>query len=53
MIIIQKHREVYGNIYRDEPALNANGAVIDFPAVNHNGTSFNFKQRITGKTGNG
>ena len=29
--------------YRDEPALNANGEVIDFPANNNNSASFKFK----------
>ena len=37
--------------YRDEPALNDNGEIIDFPADN-NSASFKFKQRITGQTGN-
>ena len=36
-----------------EPALNANGEVIDFPANNNNSVSFKFKQQITGQTGNG
>ena len=39
--------------YRDEPVLNANGEVIDFPANNNNSVSFKFKQQITGQTGNG
>ena len=30
--------------YRDEPALNANGRIIDFPANNSNSASFKFKQ---------
>ena len=38
--------------YRDEPAINDNGDVIDFPADNNNNSS-KFKQQITGKTGNG
>ena len=29
---------------KDEPALNTNGEVIDFPANNNNGASFKFKQ---------
>ena len=37
--------------FRDEPALNDNGEIIDFPADN-NSASFKFKQRITGQTGN-
>ena len=39
--------------YRDEPDLANNGNVIDFPDVNNNTTSFKFKQKITGETGNG
>ena len=39
--------------YRDEPALNSNGEVIDFPANNNNSVSFKFKQQIIGQTGNG
>ena len=32
---------------RDEPALNNNGKIIDFPANNNNSASFRFKQQIT------
>ena len=39
--------------YRDEPALNSNGEVIDFPANNNNSVSFKFKQQIIGQTGSG
>ena len=38
--------------YRDEPALNANGEIIDFPAKNNNIASIKFKQEITRQTGN-
>ena len=39
--------------YRDdEPALNTNGEIIDFPANNNNSASFKFKQLITGQAGN-
>ena len=38
--------------YRDEPALDNNNKIIDFPAIN-NGISFKFKQQLTGQTGNG
>ena len=38
---------------RNEPALDNNGNAIDFPANNNKSTSFNFKQQITGQTGNG
>ena len=33
--------------YRDEPALDNNGNIIDFPANNNNSASFKFKQEIT------
>ena len=39
--------------YRDEPSLDANVNIIDFPANNKNSPSFKFKQQITGQTGNG
>ena len=38
--------------YRDEPALNNNNNITDFPANNSNSISFKLKQQITGKTGN-
>ena len=38
--------------YRDEPALDSNNNIIDFPTNNNNSISFKFKQQITGKTGN-
>ena len=36
--------------YRDEPFLNANGTIRDFPADNNNSTSFKFKTKIAGRT---
>ena len=39
--------------YRDEPALDNNNNIIDFPANNNNSTSFKFKMKVTGQTGNG
>ena len=33
--------------YRDEPGLNNNGDIIDFPEYNNNSTSFKFKYQIT------
>ena len=39
--------------YRDEPALDVNDNIIDFPANNNNSISFKFKQKITRQTGNG
>ena len=39
--------------YRNEPALDNNDNIIDFPANNNNNNSmlFKFKQQITGQTG--
>ena len=37
--------------YRGEPAIEANGNTIDFPANNNNNTSFKFQQKLTGKAG--
>ena len=48
-MLIWRHWEVYGN--RDEPALNANKELIDFPADNNNSASFKFKQQITAQIG--
>ena len=36
--------------YKDEPAIGANGNIIDFSNINN---SFKFKQQITGQAGNG
>ena len=38
--------------YGDEPTLENNGNVIDFPDDNNTSASFKFKQKITGQTGN-
>ena len=38
--------------YSDEPALDSNSNIIYFPANNNNNISFNFKEKITGQTGN-
>ena len=38
---------------RDEPALDANDNIIDFPANINSCASFKFKQETTGQTGNG
>ena len=48
-----KTSESLWQYYRDEPALDNNGNIFDFPADNNNSNSFKFKQQITGKTGNG
>ena len=39
--------------YRDEPALENNVNIIDFPEDNNNSVLFKFKQKRTGQTGNG
>ena len=36
--------------YRDEPALNNNDVLIDFPPDNNNSISFKLKQETTGET---
>ena len=38
--------------YRDEPFLDANGAITDFPADKNNSASFKFKTKMAGRTGN-
>ena len=38
--------------YRDEPFLDANCAIADFSADNHNSASFKFKTKIAGRTEN-
>ena len=38
--------------YRDEPFLNANGAITDFSADNNNSVLFKFKIKLGGRTGN-
>ena len=38
--------------YRQEPALDNNNYITDFPNDNNNSISFKFKQQITGQTGN-
>ena len=39
--------------YRDEPALDNNGNITDFPDDNNDSALFKLKQKITGQTGNG
>ena len=39
--------------YRDEPALDNDGNIIDFSNGNNNTASFKLKQKITGQSGNG
>ena len=38
--------------YVDEPFLNANGDIADFPADDNNSALFKFKTKITGRIGN-
>ena len=52
----EAHSKTSGSLwqyYRDEPALNSNGEIIDVPANNNDSSLFKFKQQITGQTGNG
>ena len=51
MIFTRRHQEVYSST-TDEPALDDNN-IFDFPDDHNNNISFKFKQKITGKTGNG
>ena len=39
--------------YRDEPILDNNINIIDFPANNNNTISFKFKEQVIIQTGNG
>ena len=48
-----KTSETLLQYYRDEPALENNGSIIDFPDDNNNSDSFKFKQKMTGQTGAG
>ena len=45
---IVKHLEYIWQYYRDEPALNDSGDIIDFPD-NTDSALFQFKQKITGQ----
>ena len=50
-----KYSKTWGHLWlceRDESALNAAGAIIDFLGANNNSTLFKFKQKITGQTEN-
>ena len=46
-MLIRRYQEVYGN--RDEPNLDNNGNIIDFPDDNNDSALLKFKQ--TGETG--
>ena len=47
-----KTSESLWRFYRDEPALDNNGKIIDFHANGNKNILFSFKQQITGQTGN-
>ena len=43
------YQETLGNLwqyYRDQPALDNNTNIVDFPSDNNNSISFKFKQQI-------
>ena len=44
VMLFRQHHEVYDT---DEPALNANNEIIDFPGDNNNSASFKCKQQTT------
>ena len=52
MIFTRRHQEVYSNTTY-EPALDDSNNIFDFSGDHNNNISFKFKQKITGKTGNG
>ena len=52
-MLIRKKSGSLWQYYRNEPALDNNGNIIDFPHGSNNSASFKFKQKITGQTGNG
>ena len=51
MIIIQEISGSLWQYYKDEPALTDDDGAIDFPDANSNSSLFNFKQKVTGQTG--
>ena len=48
-----KISEILWQYYRNEPALDINDNIINLSANDNNSILFNFKQQITGQTGNG
>ena len=50
MVIIEKNGSLW-QYYRDIPAINNNGDIVDFNGANAT-DSFNFKTKITGHTDN-
>ena len=48
-----KTSESLWQCFRDEPTPDNNNKIINFPANNNNNVLLNFKQQITGQTGNG
>ena len=51
-MLIRRYQKILWQYYRDEPALDNNDNIIDFPADNNNSVSFKFEQKITGQTKN-
>ena len=47
-----KTTEGWWQYYKDEPCLDTNGNIADFPAESNNSASFNFKTKIADRTGN-
>ena len=47
-----KTSDILWQYYRDEPVLDANNNIIDFPANNNNSNAFKCKHQITGQTRN-
>ena len=47
-----KTSDILWQYYKDEPTLDANNNIIDFPANNNNINTFKCKQQITGQTRN-
>ena len=50
-MLIRRHGNLW-QYYRDEPAVNHYGNVIDFSHNNNNSISLKFKQQTTGQTEN-
>ena len=50
--IYSKTSENVWQYYRDEPTSDHIKNIIDFPAKKNKSTSFKFKEKITGQTGN-
>ena len=51
--VYSKQSESLWLYFRDEPNLDNNNNITDFPANNNNSILFKFKLQITGQAGNG